>query len=204
MNIEGINFELANLRLPAVIIIGPPGAGKTVVGTELAKTLNWNFYDTDVLIEQATSMKVSEIFSKHTEGVFRQLEEALVKQMTDICQPTAGAGKSIGGTIISCGGGLPVPAKNFSSLAALGEIVCLQAPPDVLLERVRHLKHRPLLNSSSAETENAKTNDSQQLYRLEKLVAERKEAYGRAHFQVDTSHESIASIVTTIRTLLKL
>ncbi len=204
LNIERINFNLANLKLPIIIIIGPPGAGKTVVGLGLSQCLNWDYYDTDVLIEQATSMTVSEIFSKHKEIVFRQLEGALVNQMTKMCQKPADNTKSSGGTIISCGGGLPIPPQNFANLLKLGDIVCLQASASVLIERVGPVKHRPLLNLNIADEENTQTNSTEQLFRLEKLLSERQEVYAQAPYQIDTSNKSIEAVVATIRILLKL
>ena len=204
MNIESINFELPNLKLPVIIIIGPPGAGKTVVGRQLAKVLNWDFYDTDTLIEQATSMKVTEIFSQHNEIVFRQLENILVNKITEIHQKFHEIAQSGTGTIISCGGGLPVPLENFANLEKLGEIICLQAPASLLLERISQIKNRPLLNSNLIEGKDISHPPSEPLSRLEALLSERKETYAKAKHQINTNNQSVEEIVITIKTLLKL
>ena len=52
--------------MPAVILIGPPGAGKSSVGRALAQRLNLELRDTDALIEKKVGMGVSEIDRKST------------------------------------------------------------------------------------------------------------------------------------------
>ncbi len=203
MNIENTNFELPNLRAPVVIIIGPPGAGKTAVGKQLAIALNWDFYDTDALIEEATSMKIATIFSQ-SEKLFRQLEKNLLKKFTETFKNNKNDTKSTRGTIISCGGGLPVPKENFDNLKLLGKIVCLNAPIIVLMERVAHVTHRPLLNASNESTEVKQNPHSERLSKLETLLVERQEVYAQAEYQINTGNQSVEQVVTTIRTLLKL
>ena len=59
---------------PAAIMIGPPGAGKTTVGTLVAGLLGLDFVDTDTVIEQAAGKPVSDIFVQDGEDAFRALE----------------------------------------------------------------------------------------------------------------------------------
>ena len=49
--------------MPQVILIGPPGAGKTSVGKALGQRLSAEFADTDTLIEKESGMRVSDIFT---------------------------------------------------------------------------------------------------------------------------------------------
>lgn len=63
---------------PAVVIIGPPGAGKSTVGAMAAAALGLDFRDTDDLVEAAAGASVAEIFLDHGEGRFRELERAAV------------------------------------------------------------------------------------------------------------------------------
>ncbi len=57
-----------------VILIGPPGAGKTTIGRNLAHSLGWTFTDVDTLIESQTQRSISEIFIDEGEAAFRDLE----------------------------------------------------------------------------------------------------------------------------------
>ena len=59
---------------PLIILIGPPGAGKTTVGALLAARLGAGFTDTDAVVEAAAGKPVSDIFITDGEPEFRRLE----------------------------------------------------------------------------------------------------------------------------------
>jgi shikimate kinase len=63
---------------PVVVIVGPPGAGKTTVAEELASRLGVAVRDTDADIEAAAGASVSDLFVDHGEAHFRALEEDAV------------------------------------------------------------------------------------------------------------------------------
>jgi shikimate kinase len=63
---------------PAVVLVGPPGAGKTTVGALLAERLGVPFHDVDAAIEAAEGRSISDIFVDDGEVTFRDLERAEV------------------------------------------------------------------------------------------------------------------------------
>jgi shikimate kinase len=63
---------------PVVILIGPPGAGKSTVGPLLADELGVAFTDTDTMVEEMARKPVSDIFTSDGEAVFRDLERTAV------------------------------------------------------------------------------------------------------------------------------
>jgi shikimate kinase len=63
---------------PAVIMVGPPGAGKTTTGTAVAALLGVGFRDTDADIEAVAGKPIPEIFIDDGEEHFRGLERAAV------------------------------------------------------------------------------------------------------------------------------
>ncbi len=69
-------FVLSNM--PLVVLIGPPGAGKSSVGKALAQRLAVAFADTDALIEKESGLRVSDIFLDKGEPYFRELEREIV------------------------------------------------------------------------------------------------------------------------------
>ncbi len=69
-------FVLGNM--PLVVLIGPPGAGKSSVGKVLAQRLSVAFADTDALIEKESGLRVSDIFLDKGEPYFRELEREMV------------------------------------------------------------------------------------------------------------------------------
>lgn len=64
-----------------MILVGPPGAGKSTVGRRLAKALDVDFRDTDEEVERAAGMAVPEIFRTRGEAWFRELEHETVQRM---------------------------------------------------------------------------------------------------------------------------
>jgi shikimate kinase len=63
---------------PVLVLVGPPGAGKTTIGELLAAALGVEFRDTDADIETTAGKPIPEIFVDDGEPVFRALERAAV------------------------------------------------------------------------------------------------------------------------------
>lgn len=63
---------------PVVVLIGPPGAGKSTVGRVLAQRLGVALHDTDAAVEAGAGREISDIFVQDGEAAFRALERAEV------------------------------------------------------------------------------------------------------------------------------
>lgn len=63
---------------PRVVLVGPPGAGKSTVGALVAQRLAVDLVDTDTVVEQAAGRSIAEIFVDDGEPAFRALERAAV------------------------------------------------------------------------------------------------------------------------------
>ena len=61
------------MSVSQVVLIGPPGVGKTTVGAELAQTLGTEFRYTDADVETLAAKPVSDIFIEDGEEAFREL-----------------------------------------------------------------------------------------------------------------------------------
>ena len=117
-----------------VYLVGMPGAGKTVVGRELAGKLGVPFVDLDAEIERDEGKPVSEIFATEGEAAFRGMEAAaLVKASAS--DPA----------VVSCGGGVVLEPANRITLRNTGTAVYLDVPIDQLRERVQPGADRPLI-----------------------------------------------------------
>ena len=68
---------------PVVVLVGPPGAGKSTVARRLAQRLGVGFRDTDHDVEQQAGTSVQDIFVDHGEAHFRTLEEQAVARALD-------------------------------------------------------------------------------------------------------------------------
>ena len=69
---------MSNQVRPKVVLIGPPGAGKSTVGKLVAKRLALSLRDTDADIEAAAGKPIAEIFVDEGEPAFRALERQAV------------------------------------------------------------------------------------------------------------------------------
>ena len=76
--------------MSAIVLVGPPSAGKTSVGSLLAAELGVPFADTDDLVAAAAGKPVGDIFIEDGEQVFRELERGAVARGLDAVGPGGG------------------------------------------------------------------------------------------------------------------
>lgn len=118
-----------------IILIGPPGAGKSTIGQSLAKKMKVKFADTDALIEAKMQKKISDIFVDLGEPVFRT-EELIV--LAEVLQSDNG--------VLSLGGGAPISAQAQEMLRNSGAtIIFLDISLGKASARVGFNRDRPLL-----------------------------------------------------------
>jgi len=75
-----------------VVLIGPPGSGKSVAGALLARRLGVRFADTDTAVERDSGKPVGDVFVEDGEPVFRELERAAVARCLDTVSLEDGSG----------------------------------------------------------------------------------------------------------------
>jgi shikimate kinase len=118
-----------------IFLIGPMGSGKSAVGRQLARLLDVPFYDSDTEIERRTGVDIPYIFEKEGEPGFRQREREALELLTQI-EPL----------VLATGGGAVLLPENRLHLAERGCVVYLQTSVEQQVNRVRHMRTRPLLN----------------------------------------------------------
>jgi len=167
---------------PKLILTGFMATGKSAAGPIVARRLGWEFADVDTLIVARAGKPIAQIFADHGEAHFRGLERAVIEFLTSdrrLCPNCHGPHPEV----ISTGGGALVDERNYRALKRAGVIVCLSARPEVIAARVRRSPHkRPKLLEGGKPLET----------RIAELMEERRAAYARADFTVDTSDLSVA------------
>lgn len=121
--------------MPRAVLIGPPGAGKSSVGRQLAKILECEILDTDLEIEKKSGKKIAEIFTQDGEPAFRAIERDVVLAALN----TAPGVVALGGGSILDSEVADYLSKCSIPIAYL-EVSISQAAP-----RVGFNKERPLL-----------------------------------------------------------
>ena len=116
-----------------LVLIGMPGAGKSTVGRILAQRTGRELVDTDTCIVSRAGMEISDIFARHGEPYFRDLETEVIREL---------AVKN--GLIIATGGGVPLRKQNVNALTQNG-VICML---DRDLKSLLPTDDRPLSNSA--------------------------------------------------------
>ena len=151
------------------------GVGKSTIGKNLAKKLKCNFVDVDKLIENNEGMSINLIFKKKSESYFRKIESEIA---LSVLKKT--------NSVISLGGGAFLNNSIRRSIKKLSVSFWLDVPIDLLINRLKRTKKRPLLN-------NKNINET-----VKKIYFERKKIYSEADFKIKCNSLKTEEIVDKI------
>ncbi len=169
-------------RITNLIITGFSGTGKSLVAKEVARRLNWDFIDTDDEIVKQTGKPITEIFRQDGEARFRELEREAIRKA---CQQRQ--------IVIAIGGGAIVDPQNYELLAKTGLIVCLEAKPETIYERL----FREAASSPETEVRPLLATDNP-LERIRELKASRQAYYANVDWTVHTDNLNIGQVAEEV------
>lgn len=161
-----------------IILIGPPGVGKSTVGVLLAKAMSMPFIDTDICIQASEGMRLQEILDSIGIQSFIELEERYILKM------------SFNHHVIATGGSVIYSDHSMQCLRSSGSTIFLNLECDVLIKRIHNLDTRGVVKPHNQS--------------FEELYNERIPIYRRyADAEVDcgglTHDETVADIVKILQ-----
>ncbi len=164
----------------SIYLSGPMGSGKSTLARALAGALGWHRVDLDEAIEVRAGMTIRQFFQEHGEGAFRRLErEELERILARETEPF----------VFSLGGGTVLDPQSRRRLLASGLLLTLEAPVEVLTNRVAEDAGRPLLMGKEARAA------------LLALLRDRAPAYAECHRRVRTDRplEEVVAEIEILR-----
>ena len=164
------------VRTPGIYLVGFMGSGKTTVGRMLADRLGWHFIDLDAEIEAEQGAAIACIFETKGEEAFRRLETETLRKRLRLVR----GGRPV---VIALGGGAFARPENVELLEDNGVTVWLDCPLETACRRVEENAERPLARDRR---------------RFEQLYHERRAAYARADYRIETAGDDPAAAVDAI------
>jgi shikimate kinase len=155
-----------------VILIGYMASGKSLIGSELAKKIHFEYLDLDRFIEEKEHKTIQEIFLKKGEIFFRKIENYYLKEILS----------SDKDMVLSLGGGTPCFSNNLELITSNKDVKSfyLNVPVNELANRLMSDKdNRPLVKYVSDEND--------MLEFVGKHLFERLPYYNQAHYKVDAN-----------------
>ncbi len=113
-----------------IVLIGMPGAGKSTIGVILAKSLLFDFCDTDLSIQKETGESLCDTISRMGIDGFISLEESV------ICK------KAFTNSVVATGGSAVYGERAMKKLKENGIIVYLKVSPEELQSRIKNIHTR--------------------------------------------------------------
>lgn len=164
----------------SITLVGMMGAGKTVIGTELARRLGRRFLDSDAEIEAAATMTIPEIFARDGEAFFRDREAEVIARL--LSGPAC---------VLATGGGAWMRPANRDSIRAAGTVVWLDADIDTLWHRLRGRSGRPLLETADPRGT------------IEAMLATRRPVYAEADLHVPVGpHDGVQATADMVQRVI--
>ncbi|MEX2273391.1 MAG: shikimate kinase [Vicinamibacterales bacterium] len=160
------------MKTDKIYLVGFMAAGKTTVATHLARKLQWQVQDIDMLIEARERLTVADIFARHGEASFRALEREMLRLVLPLRH-----------VVVATGGGTFADADNRAAIERDGVSVWLDVPLEHLIARVPSDGRRPL----AADRE-----------QFEQLYAARQATYALADVRVTCGDAPAADIADRV------
>ena len=157
-----------------LVFLGMMGSGKSSIGYLVSKKLNLKFVDIDILIEDDSGLKISNIFKEKGEIYFRNLEEKI----------TLKALKSVN-QVISLGGGSFINNRIRKEVLANHISLWLDCDSSILLKRIKSSSKRPLAFKATDQE-------------IKKLIIKRSKIYSKAKIKINCNKLSKTEIVKKI------
>ena len=167
-------------KLTRISLTGMMGSGKTSIGKLLAKKINLPFYDSDEDIEDKLSLKISEIFEKYGESWFREQEE---KICIDILKKEK--------FVMALGGGAITNVGIRDSIAKNSLLIYLKTDENILFERLKNDKSRPLLKGANLKKQ------------INSILKDREKLYSESNIIIENNVNDIEAVVEEIISLIK-
>ena len=136
-----------------LVLIGMPGSGKSTVGVLLAKSLGYDFLDTDLLLQRRAGRSLQDLLDRDGLQAFLAAEDAVLRSV-DVTQ-----------TVIATGGSAVYSADGMAHLAKHGVLVWLRIDYPTLLRRLGDFSSRGIAGVGERS--------------LEEIFAERETLYAR-------------------------
>ena len=159
-----------------IVLVGHMGSGKTSIGRNLSKKINYRFIDTDQEIEDKSKMSIAEFFTKKGEEGFRKFEEKITKKIL----------KENKKSVVALGGGSFENDKTRSLVLKDNFSIWLKCNLNTLFYRCNNLNTRPLLKDKNIRNE------------IRKLDKIRKKNYMKSNLIIDVSKKTKSVIIREI------
>ena len=142
-----------------LFLVGFMGTGKSRTAARLHELTGMKAVEMDSAIEQREGRPISRIFEEDGEAGFRDIESALLQEITQMKDTPA---------VISCGGGVTLRPENVARMRQSGQIVLLTATAQTVFDRVGQSQERPNLKNRKTVSD------------IQALMDERRESYESA------------------------
>jgi XRE family aerobic/anaerobic benzoate catabolism transcriptional regulator len=166
------------VRRTRVALIGLRGAGKSVLGSKLARALHLPFIELDRQVEKEAGMPLSEIFSLYGQSGYRRIEKRALETVL----------RDGGRAVISVGGGVVSEKETFQLLLSACFTVWVKAQPE------QHMARVLAQGDVRAMADNVEAMED-----LRRILEARTPLYGKADIELDTSQDTVEGSFEKLR-----
>ncbi len=166
--------------MKTIVLTGMMGSGKSTIGKLLSEYLQYEYVETDSIIEYCENMTITEIFETKGEELFREIESKIIKNVFKTKDQ-----------ILSLGGGAFENKETRDFLKKNAFVIYLKTSPEKIFERIKKDTSRPLLKNNMT------------IEKIKEIINIREKNYESAHLTILTDNKLPSEIIKEITGDLK-